>query len=65
MPLPLTSVDKLIRKTGAHRVSEGAAEELVAHLEEIAIEVAGGATKLELARKHVFAFRKKKRRARY
>lgn len=40
MPLPLASVDKLIRKAGAHRVSEGAAKELALHLEETAIEVA-------------------------
>ena len=40
MPLPLASVDKLIRKAGAHRVSEGAAKELAAHLEETAITVA-------------------------
>ncbi|KYK31004.1 MAG: histone family protein [Theionarchaea archaeon] len=40
MPLPLASVDKLIRKAGAHRVSEGAAKELAVHLEETAIEVA-------------------------
>ena len=40
MPLPTASVDKLIRKAGAHRVSEGAAKELSAHLEDMAIEVA-------------------------
>lgn len=62
MLLPLASVDKLIRKTGAHRVSEGAAEELVAHLEETAIEVAREAITLELARKRIFAFRKKRGR---
>lgn len=39
MALPLASVDKLIRKAGAHRVSEDAAKELATHLEEIAIEV--------------------------
>ncbi len=39
MPLPTASVDKLIRKAGAHRVSEGAAKELSVHLEEMAIEV--------------------------
>ncbi len=40
MALPLASVDSLIRKAGAHRVSEGAAKELATHLQEIAIEVA-------------------------
>jgi histone H3/H4 len=40
MALPLASVDKLIRKAGAHRVSEGAAKELGARLEETAVEVA-------------------------
>jgi len=40
MPLPTASVDKLIRKAGAHRVSEGAAKELSTHLEDMAIEVA-------------------------
>lgn len=40
MPLPLASVDKLIRKAGAHRVSEGAAKELASHLEETAVAVA-------------------------
>jgi histone H3/H4 len=39
MPLPTASVDKLIRKAGAYRVSPGAAEELASYLEEIAIEV--------------------------
>ena len=40
MALPLASIDKLIRKAGAHRVSEGAAKELAQHLQETAIEVA-------------------------
>lgn len=38
--IPLASVDKLIRKAGAFRVSEGAAKELGAHLEKMTIEVA-------------------------
>jgi histone H3/H4 len=38
MILPTASVDKLIRKAGAYRVSQGAAEELASYLEEIAIE---------------------------
>ncbi len=68
MELPLASVDKLIRKAGARRVSEDAARELSAHLEETAIEVAREAITLarhagrktvkaddiELSRKHVF-----------
>lgn len=40
MGLPLASVDKLIRKAGAHRVSEGASRELSAHLERAATEIA-------------------------
>lgn len=40
MSLPTASVDRLIRKAGAHRVSEGAAKELAHHLEKAAIEVA-------------------------
>ena len=40
MVLPLASVDKLIRKAGAHRVSEGASKELSTHLEETAKAVA-------------------------
>ncbi|MBU7029240.1 MAG: histone family protein [Theionarchaea archaeon] len=40
MPLPLTSVDRLIRKAGAYRVSEGAAKELASHLEDVAVEIA-------------------------
>ncbi len=68
MVLPQASVDKLIRKAGAHRVSEDAAEELASHLEEIAIEVAREAITLashagrktvkaediELAQKRIF-----------
>ena len=40
MPLSTASVDKLIRKAGAHRVSVTASKELASHLEEAAIEVA-------------------------
>lgn len=40
MVLPQASVDKLIRKAGAGRVSEDAAQELATHLEDVAIEVA-------------------------
>lgn len=40
MTLHQASVDKLIRKGGAHRVSVGASKELASHLEEIAAEVA-------------------------
>lgn len=46
MPLPIAAVDRLIRKAGAHRVSEGAARELSAHLEEIAIKVTREAIEL-------------------
>jgi histone H3/H4 len=68
MALPLASVDKLIRKAGAHRVSEDAARELAGHLEETAIIVAREAITLaehagrktvkaediELAKKRIF-----------
>ena len=40
MPLPLLSVEKLIRKAGAYRVSKGAAKELASHLEDVAVEIA-------------------------
>jgi len=40
MPLPLASVEKLIRKAGAHRVSKGAAKELASYLDDVAIEIA-------------------------
>lgn len=38
--LPLASVDRLIRKGGAERVSEGAAHLLGEHLEDVATDVA-------------------------
>ncbi len=40
MPLPLASVEKLIRKAGAHRVSKGAAKELASYLDDVAMEIA-------------------------
>ncbi|KYK37601.1 MAG: histone [Theionarchaea archaeon DG-70-1] len=40
MPLPLSSVEKLIRKAGAYRVSKGASKELASHLEDVAVEIA-------------------------
>jgi histone H3/H4 len=40
MQLPLASVDKLIRKAGAYRVSKDAAEELGSYLEDVATQVA-------------------------
>lgn len=40
MPLPLASVEKLIRKAGAYRVSKGAAKELASYLEDVAVEIA-------------------------
>ena len=46
MPLPIAAVDRLIRKAGAHRVSEGAARELSAHLEEVAMKVTREAIEL-------------------
>ena len=70
MPLPLASVDKLIRKAGAHRVTEGAAKELALHLEETATIIAREAIAMadhasrktvkaediKLARKHLFDY---------
>lgn len=44
--LPIAAVDRIIRKAGARRVSESAAEELAEVLEEQALEVAGEATEL-------------------
>lgn len=46
MPLPQASVDKLIRKAGAHRVSQGASKELATHLEKAAVIVAREAVML-------------------
>lgn len=46
MPLPLASVEKLIRKAGAHRVSKGAAKELASYLDDVAIEIAREAVTL-------------------
>jgi len=40
MPLPIASVEKIIRKAGAHRVSKGAAKELASYLEGVATEIA-------------------------
>ncbi|KYK36657.1 MAG: histone family protein [Theionarchaea archaeon] len=40
MPLPLASVEKLIRKAGAYRVSVTASKELASHLEDVAVEIA-------------------------
>ena len=40
MSLPIASVERLIRKAGAQRVSKGAAKELASYLEEVGIEVA-------------------------
>lgn len=44
--IPLASVDKLIRKGGAERVSEGAARLLGEHLEALATEIAREAISL-------------------
>jgi histone H3/H4 len=46
MVLPLASVDRLIRKAGAHRVSEDAARELASHLEAHATEIVREAIRL-------------------
>ena len=46
MPLPTASIDKLIRKAGAYRVSQGAAEELASYLEEVATEFGREAIRL-------------------
>lgn len=40
MELPHASVDKLIRKAGAYRVSKDAADELAVYLEDVGTEVA-------------------------
>ncbi len=40
MPLPTASVEKIIRKAGAHRVSKGAAKELASYLDDVATEIA-------------------------
>lgn len=40
MSLPIASVERLIRKAGAQRVSKGAAKELASYLEDIGVEVA-------------------------
>ncbi len=44
--IPIASVDKLIRKGGAERVSEGAARLLGEHLENVATEIAREAISL-------------------
>ncbi|KXA97095.1 histone [candidate division MSBL1 archaeon SCGC-AAA259I14] len=44
--LPLAAVDRIIRKAGGQRVSEGAAIELAEILEEKALEIASEATTL-------------------
>lgn len=46
MKLPLAPVDKLIRKAGAYRVSEDAAEALGEHLEEVIQEISREAISL-------------------
>ena len=48
MPLPIASVEKLIRKAGAHRVSKGAAKELASYLEDVATEIAREAVTLSV-----------------
>lgn len=46
MSLPIASVEKLIRKAGAHRVSKGAAKELASYLEKEAAKIAREAVTL-------------------
>ncbi|MDD4049929.1 MAG: histone family protein [Candidatus ainarchaeum sp.] len=46
--LPIAAIDRLIRKAGAERVSEDAAEELGKILSEVAIDISKQA--IELAR---------------
>ncbi len=44
--LPIAAVDRLIRKAGAQRVSESAAEELAEIIEEKGLEIASEAAEL-------------------
>lgn len=44
--LPVAAVDRIIRKAGARRVSEGAAEALAEVLEEQALSIASEASRL-------------------
>ena len=44
--LPIAAVDRIIRKAGAKRVSESAAEELAEALEDYALDIAGEASDL-------------------
>lgn len=44
--LPVAAIDRVIRKSGAKRVSEGAAIELAEVLEERALSIASEAAKL-------------------
>ncbi|MBS3815540.1 MAG: histone family protein [Hadesarchaea archaeon] len=44
--LPIAAVDRIIRKAGARRVSEGAAEALAEVLEERALSIASEASRL-------------------
>ena len=46
--LPLAPVDRIVRKAGAERVSDGAKKELAKHLESEALKIAKRA--VELAR---------------
>lgn len=44
--LPIAAVDRIIRKAGAQRVSESAAEELAEILEEKGVEIGSEAAEL-------------------
>jgi DNA-binding protein len=46
MELPMAPVERLIKRAGAERVSDGAVEELADYLEEEVIKIASNAIKL-------------------
>ena len=46
MELPMAPIERLIKRAGAERVSDGAVEELADYLEEEVIKIASNAIKL-------------------